>query len=248
MRHSNPLNDTPNRIQTFIVVPARSGSKGIANKNVKPLAGSPLLSWTASAISEANLPHSLAILSTDSANYAELGEEHGLPAPFLRPSAFANDSASGLQVIEHALAWFHTEYGYRPERIMCLQPTSPLRSPAIISQASDLMSAQQVDAVIGCKEIHRDLTTLFRRDDGFLVPLDKQSPTQTSRQQSKPLLTPNGAMYLCKTDYLLTHRSFYPPKTVALVMNAIESLDIDTDEDWAMAEAFIKQGLTWKTY
>ena len=72
--------------------------------------------------------------------------------------------------------------------------------------------------------------------------MDQQS-TQTNRQQIRPLLTPNGAMYLCKTDYLLENKSFYPPQTVPLVMNAIQSLDIDTEEDWAIAEAFIKQGL-----
>lgn len=232
-----------NMIQTFIVIPARSGSKGVIDKNIKSLGGKPLLQWTVEAIGASGLEHTLAILSTESAHYAEIGKNLGLHVPFLRPDECAGDSASALQVIEHALTWFLNEYGYLPAQTMWLQPTSPFRSATIIQQAVLILAEQQVDAVIGCKEIHRDLTTLFRCENGFLMPLDNRRPTQISRQQSKPLLTPNGAMYLCKTDYLLQQKSLYPPKTVPLLMGVIQSLDIDTQEDWVMAEAFIKQGL-----
>ncbi|MBD9355066.1 acylneuraminate cytidylyltransferase family protein [Methylomonas albis] len=231
------------QINTLIVIPARSGSKGVADKNIKLLGDKPLLSWTATAVSEANLSDCLAILSTDSANYADVAERIGLSAPFLRPADFSTDTASAIQVAEHALDWFLHTYGYLPDWLMWLQPTSPFRSPTIIRQAWSILKSGQAEAVVGCKEIHRDLTTLFRVESGFMQPLDSDKPTQTSRQQSQPLLTPNGAMYLCKTDYLLEHKSFYPPKTVPLVTNAIQSLDIDTEEDWAIAEAYIKQGL-----
>jgi len=229
--------------QTLIIIPARSGSKGVIDKNIKLLGGWPLLQWTTDVINIAKPENALAILSTDSAHYAEIAQRLGLQAPFLRPAECAGDRASALQVIEHALDWFQNEYGYLPEQTMWLQPTSPFRNPAIIQQALATMEGQQVDAVIGCKELHRDLTTLFQAEDGFLSALEKSKPTQSSRQQIQPLLTPNGAMYLCKSDYLLTQQSFYPQKTVPLRMNAIQSLDIDTEEDWAMAEAFIKQGL-----
>jgi N-acylneuraminate cytidylyltransferase/CMP-N,N'-diacetyllegionaminic acid synthase len=234
---------TSQPIKTFIIVPARSGSKGLADKNIKPLAGKPLLQWTSDAIAQAGAQQSLAILSTDSPVYAELGRANGLLVPFLRPAACADDAATAVQVIEHALTWFQSEHAYLPEQTMWLQPTSPLRPAAIIAQALAMMAECQADAVIGCKEIPRDLTTLFRCEDGYLSALDKNRPTQTSRQQTQPLLTPNGAMYLCKSDYLLAHGSFYPPKTLPLQMNAVQSLDIDTAEDWAMAEAFINYGL-----
>lgn len=230
-------------IETFIIVPARSGSKGVVDKNIRPLAGKPLLQWTADTIVEAQLENCLAILSTDSRVYAEVGQKLGLQVPFLRPAECAGDNASALQVITHALDWFYSQQGYWPGQTMWLQPTSPFRSAAMIRRACSLMQGQMLDAVIGCKAIQRDLTTLFRVEGGFMRALDSQRPTQTSRQQSEPLLTPNGAMYLCKTDYLLQQKSFYPPKTRPLLMSAIQSLDIDTEEDWAMAEAFIKQGL-----
>ena len=230
-------------LDTLIIVPARSGSKGLPDKNIRLLAGKPLLAWTAEAILQANLPNSLAILSTDSPAYAEIAQQYGLNAPFLRPAACAGDSASALQVVEHALTWFQNTYAYLPEKTMWLQPTSPFRTAATIQQANDMMAEQQVDAVIGCMAIHRDLTTLFNTEGDFLRPLNKHKPTQTSRQQIEPLLTPNGAMYLCKTAHLLENQSFYPEKTVPMLMNALQSLDIDNELDWLMAEAFIKQGL-----
>jgi N-acylneuraminate cytidylyltransferase/CMP-N,N'-diacetyllegionaminic acid synthase len=106
-----------------------------------------------------------------------------------------------------------------------------------------MMQTPSVNAVVGCYAIHRNLTTLFRINDSFLQPLDAEAPIQTSRQQEAPLLTPNGALYLCKTAQLLERQSLYPPKTLPLLMNSIQSLDIDTEEDWRMAEAFIHQGL-----
>ncbi len=230
-------------IQTFIIIPARSGSKGIVDKNIKLLGGKPLLQWSVEALSGASPENALAILSTDSGHYAEIGKKLGLQVPFLRPGECAGDGASAMQVIEHALGWFQSTYGYLPEQTLWLQPTSPFRSPAIIQQALTMMAEQPIEAVIGCKEIQRDLTTLFRTENGFLSALEKSRPTQSSRQQIQPLLTPNGALYLCKSAPLLERLSFYPPKTVPLAMNAIQSLDIDDEQDWAMAEAFIQQGL-----
>jgi len=230
-------------IETFIIIPARAGSKGVVDKNIRPLGGKPLLQWTIDVLVEAALENSLAILSTDSSVYASIGENLGLNVPFLRPADCASDSASAMQVIQHALGWFYSQHGYWPAQTLWLQPTSPFRSASILRQACLYMRDQNLDAVIACKAIHRDLTTLFRVENGFLRALDSQRSTQTSRQQSEPLLTPNGALYLCNTDYLLRQKSFYPPKTLPLLMGAIQSLDIDTEEDWVMAEAFIKQSL-----
>lgn len=226
-----------NFIKTFVIVPARSGSKGIADKNIKMLAGKPLLAWTAEAIQQAHLRNYLAVLSTDSEAYAEVGRSVGLTVPFLRPATCADDTSSALQVVEHALAWFNSQYDYLPVQVMWLQPTSPLRSAAVINQAMELIAKPGVEAVVGCKQIHRDLTTLFAQNDGFLTPLAPKQAVQTRRQDVKPLLTPNGAMYLCKTAALLEQRTFFPEQTLPLIMDDMMSLDIDTPTDWKMAEA-----------
>lgn len=229
-------------IKTLIIVPARSGSKGIPDKNIKLLGDKPLLAWTARAIGKANADNCVAVLSTDSERYADVGRKAGLHVPFIRPADCANDTASALAVIDHALQWFEAEYNYVPEQVMWLQPTSPFRSSAIIEQALAMMAQCQADGVVGCKEIHRDLTTLFRTRDGFLTALGEDR-VQTRRQDVEPLLTPNGAMYLCKTSVLQEKQSFYSARTLPLVMDAIMSLDIDTPTDWAIAEALVTAGL-----
>lgn len=229
-------------IQTLIIIPARSGSKGIPDKNIKLLGDKSLIVWTAQAIQKASPNNYIAILSTDSDHYAKVGCDAGLHAPFIRPTECSNDKASAIAVVEHALQWFKDEYGYLPEQVMWLQPTSPFRSSAIIQQALGMMEQRQADGVVGCKEIHRDLTTLFRTRDGFLTALGEDR-VQTRRQDVEPLLTPNGAMYLCKTSVLQEKQSFYSERTLPLVMDAIMSLDIDTPTDWAMAEALVTAGL-----
>ncbi len=231
------------QICTLIIIPARSGSKGIPDKNIKLLGDKSLIAWTAQAIQKADLNNYIAILSTDSDHYAKVGRDAGLRVPFIRPVECSNDKASALAVVEHALHWFEDEYHYLPEQVMWLQPTSPFRSSAIIEQALELMERRQADGVIGCKEIHRDLTTLFKSNDGFLTALSNDKAIQTRRQEVEPLLTPNGAMYLCKTSVLQEKKSFYSERTVPLVMDAVMSLDIDTLTDWAMAEAFVKAKL-----
>jgi len=229
-------------IKTLIIIPARSGSKGIPDKNIKLLGDKSLIAWTAQAIQKANLNNYIAILSTDSERYAKVGLDAGLHVPFIRPVECSNDTASALAVVEHALHWFEDEHHYLPEQVMWLQPTSPFRTSAIIEQALAMKADRQADGVIGCKEIHRDLTTLFRTRDGFLTALGEDR-VQTRRQDVEPLLTPNGAMYLCKTSVLQEKQSFYSERTLPLVMDAIMSLDIDTPTDWAMAEALVTAGL-----
>jgi N-acylneuraminate cytidylyltransferase/CMP-N,N'-diacetyllegionaminic acid synthase len=231
------------KIETLILIPARSGSKGIPDKNIKLLGGKPLLAWTAEVLSSANLIASVTVLSTDSEQYASLGRDLGLLTPFIRPAEYAEDDTSAIAVVLHALQWFEAEYSYIPEKILWLQPTSPFRSVEIIHQAFSMLNKQQADAVVACKEIHRNLSTLFYQQNGYLSAVGNNTPMQTTRQQIKPLLTPNGALYLCNTALFLKNKSFYPDKTLPLIMNNIMSLDIDSEEDWVIAQAYIEQGL-----
>lgn len=232
-------------INTLIIIPARSGSKGLADKNIRPLAGKPLLAWTLECAMKAAIENSLTIVSTDSADYAEIAREYGASTPFIRPKQYAEDTSSALDVVDHALEWFEQNQGVIPKIVMWLQPTSPLRSVDTIQSAMKLLLEKNADSVIGCKLVERDLTTLFTIDDGYLYPLDADMQTQTRRQDLAALLTPNGAMYLARTELLMSRRSFYGDKTLPLVMDALQSIDIDSSLDWRIAEACIKQGLIY---
>ncbi len=227
-----------------MVIPARSGSRGITDKNIKKLGELPLLCWSARAAELAAVSDSMLILSTDSEKYAAIGKQYGLTVPFIRPAEHAKDMSSAFAAASHALSWFKTEYGYYPERLMWLQPTSPFRSPEVINEAVEIMDNSNVEAVIGCQTLDRDLTTLFTQQHNTIKPLS-DAPTQTCRQNNTALVTPNGALYLIKTQSLLKTGSFYPENKSALLMDKIMSHDIDEPVDWQIALAYYTAKLGW---
>jgi CMP-N-acetylneuraminic acid synthetase len=232
----------------LIVIPARGGSKGLPRKNALNLGDLPLLGWTAAAVRKAGLDRSQCLLSTDDPELAAIGTSVGLDAPFLRPAALATDTAGAVDVAMHALNWLEQSRGVRAEYLLWLQPTSPFRPPTALAQALQLLhETPTLDAVIGIKPIFRSLGTLFGQDDGGqLEPLARQAEEITRRQDVHPLFTPNGALYLIRSTVLREQHSFFPPRSRGLVMDQVASLDIDDRTDWAMAEALVAAGLTWR--
>jgi CMP-N,N'-diacetyllegionaminic acid synthase len=235
------------RQNLLIVIPSRGGSKGLPGKNIKPLGGMPLLGWTVTAIKQSGLSPAATILSTDSDEIAAIGQELGLTVPFLRPNDLATDEAVAVDVALHAIDWFESEYGTAPEFIMWLQPTSPFRPPEKILEAFRLLIEHQADAVLGVKSIHRTLQTLFHRNpDNLLTPLLTGDTVTTRRQEVNPIYTPNGAMYLLRSEVLRSEKSFFPSRSLPLIMDKIESLDIDNPIDWDLAESIVSAGKTWR--
>jgi N-acylneuraminate cytidylyltransferase/CMP-N,N'-diacetyllegionaminic acid synthase len=226
----------------LILVPARAGSKGLPGKNVRLLGGLPLLAWTARTIATAALPGRV-VLSTDDPAIAKIGCDHGLDAPFLRPAELASDTAGMSEVVEHAVGWLEANTGWSASAVMLLQPTSPFRRAERLRQAVELLARPDTDGVIGVERIERRLSVMYHeRPDGLLEPL-RSWEGSTRRQEAPPLLTPNGTLYLVTRTALDTHRRLFPPRLRALPTDAIEGIDIDTPEDWALAEAVVCAGL-----
>ena len=226
----------------LILVPARAGSKGLPGKNVRPLGGLPLLGWTARAIAAAGLP-ARAVLSTDDPGIADVGRAYGLEAPFLRPAELATDAAGMLGVVDHAVGWLEANARWSASAVMLLQPTCPFRRPERLRQAVELLGRPDTDGVIGVRRIERSLSVMYRADaSGHLESLAAWDDV-TRRQEARPLLTPNGTLYLVTREALTTHRRLFPPRLRALPTDTIEGIDIDTPEDWAMAEAVVAAGL-----
>ena len=225
----------------LILVPARGGSKGVPRKNIKLLGGIPLLAWTARAIRDSGVAARV-VLSTDDPAIADVGRAEGLDVPFLRPPELAGDRAEMVHVIEHALTWLQSKEGWSPAAIMLLQPTCPFRRSARLSEALTLLGPS-TEGVIGVAELHRTPALLYRQDaDGFLAALAPWD-NATIRQEARPTFTPNGTLYLTTRDSLARHRRLFPPRLRALPTTALEGLDIDTPEDWALAEAVVAAGL-----
>lgn len=230
----------------LVVIPARGGSKGLPGKNIKQLGDLPLLGWTAEALHQSTLSKARCVLSTDDETIADTGRACGLEVPFLRPAALADDTASSVDVVLHALDWLAAEHNETPSFVMLLQPTSPFRPPTAIDRAWEMLQADAtLDAIVGTKAIHRNLNTLFLPgEQNHIHPVSTEDVTTTRRQDTAGLVTPNGALYLVRSQSLRENGSFFPPATAALPMDAIASLDIDDATDWAMAEAL--QSLSWR--
>lgn len=218
------------------LVPARGGSKGVAGKNIRPLLGHTLLEYTARAARDSGVLDRV-ILSTDSTEIAEAGRRAGLEVPFLRPPSLATDDTPMLPVIEHALAQTERD-NWSPYIIVLLQPTSPLRRPDHIRDAVNLLRATNADSVVTVVEVPRHLSPdyVMRLDDGRLKPFLPDGLRITRRQDARPAYSRDGTVYAFRRSTLERFGGIYGEDCRPLLIDACESLSIDTEDDWKEAE------------
>jgi len=218
------------------IVPARGGSKGVPGKNLKPLAGRSLLEYTARAASESHVLDRV-VLSTDSVEIADEGRRVGLEVPFLRPAALAADDAPMLPVIMHAVQTIEAN-GWRPEMIVLLQPTSPLRRSEHIRDAVVLLRDTQADSVVTAVAVPRHLSPdyVMRLEDGRLKPFLEAGARITRRQDARQAYSRDGTVYACWRNTLERFGTIYGDDCRALLIDPLESLSIDSPDDWDAAE------------
>jgi len=218
------------------LVPARGGSKGVPGKNVRPLAGHTLLEYTARAARESGVIDRV-ILSTDSPEIADAGRRAGLEVPFMRPAALAADNTPMLPVIEHALAEI-ARGGWSPDIIVLLQPTSPLRRPVHIRDAVHLLRDTGADSVVTVVEVprHQSPDYVMRMDGGRLKPFLPEGARITRRQDARPAYSRDGTVYAFRRATVERFGGIYGDDCRPLLIDANESLSIDSPADWDEAE------------
>jgi CMP-N-acetylneuraminic acid synthetase len=224
------------------VVTARGGSKGIPGKNLKPLAGKPLIAHTIESARDSGVFERL-ILSTDDPAIAACGRALHCEVPFMRPAALARDETIHFDVMKHALEWMRDEAAYVPDAVMILQPTSPLRSAGDIRAAVELLAASGADSVVSVSEVpaHYNPMRTLRVDAAGIATLfvtGEPVRRRIDRRQDMPAAwTMNGAIYLFRTTVLFgAEPSLYGDRTAAYVMPAERGISIDDLHDWAAAE------------
>ncbi len=224
------------------IVTARGGSKGIPGKNLKLLAGKPLLAYTIEAARASGALDRL-ILSTEDQPIADAARAMWCDVPFLRPRALALDDTPHLPVIQHAVKWMEERVGYRPDAVMTLQPTSPLRQPADIKGAIDLLERSGADSVLSVSEVpaHAHPMRALRLDSAGTATLFASGEPvrkRVNRRQDLPeAWAMNGAIYVCLTHLLFADEpSLYGDRVMAYKMPAHRSVSIDDMDDWAAAE------------
>lgn len=221
------------------LIPARGGSKGIPRKNLAPLAGRPLIAHTiAAALASARLDR--VVVSTDDPEIASVAGQYGAEVPFMRPADLADDTAPALAVIRHAVIALDG-MGWRAETVAYLQPTSPLRTAAHIDAALALLAERDADSVVSVVEVPHNFnprSVMLRGEDDCLRPYLEPAGDEPLRRQDKPrLLARNGPAILALTRRTIMELgALYGPRTLGLVMDRAESLDIDEPLDLELAE------------
>lgn len=224
------------------VITARGGSKGIPGKNLKLLAGKPLLAYTVDAARRCSALDRV-ILSTEDEAIAAAGRDLGCDVPFIRPLDLAHDDTPHLPVIQHATRWMQERAAYHPDAVMILQPTSPLRTPEDIAASVALLERSHADSVLSVSEVpphSHPMRTLRVDNTGNAVLFVSGEPVRKriNRRQDLPQAwVMNGAIYACRTRVLFdAEPSLYGTRVVAYRMPAERSISIDDLDDWEAAE------------
>lgn len=217
------------------LIPARSGSKRLPQKNIKNFCGLPMISWTIKAGQMSKSIDKL-IISTDDYEIAEIAEKFGCEVPFIRPKELSTDDATSTDVVFHALQYF-------PDftHIILLQPTSPLRQAHHIDEAFSLISSHEDVSCISVKHLNHDQKATYLIDENGFMNLYLNNELMQSNIDSKRACVPNGAIFISPVREFIVEKSLYTKKIKPYFMSYEESVDVDTIQDFNQAEVFQNQ-------
>lgn len=226
-------------MNNLAIIPARSGSKGLKDKNIKPLNGKPLIAYTIEAAIKSGV-FSHVMVSTDSRDYAKIAIEYGAEVPFYRSENTSSDSASSWDVVKEVLA----EYKKREiefDTFTLLQPTSPLRDFTDIKNAFHIFDEKSAIAVVSvCEMEHSPLWSNTLPSDNSMNDFLKDASNR-QRQMLEKFYRINGAIYLANVKAFYENINLYREGCFAYKMSLEKSVDIDTELDFKIAETLIQQ-------
>lgn len=228
------------KIDTLWLIPARGGSKGIPKKNIKPFCGSPLVTLSIEQAKECASGDDVILVSTDSPEIKEVSEKCGISIPFLRPEEVSTDTASSYSVIMHALKEFAAR-GITFEKVVLLQPTSPLRTVEDIRTAVNRWTPDTDMVVTVSKARTNPYYNAFETDDNGYLHISKGPGTYTRRQDAPKVWEYNGAVYVMSVESLDKMPMNQFKRILPSPMSSSRSVDLDTPEDWIIAETIYKK-------
>ncbi len=212
-------------------------------KNIKDFLAKPLLAWSIETGKEAGVFDRF-ILTTEDKEIAEIGKKYGIEVPFMRPEELAKDTSSSYETIKHAVEWLKDNENYEPDWIILLEPTSPGRQPFHIQETAKIIREKNgIDSLIGVSELspHYHPLKILKRDDKGMVArysgkLIRES--EIRNQDFSLLYYSNSAIYAFKVSNLFDakHPSLWGDRTLGYVMDNKYAFDIDTSDDWLIAE------------
>lgn len=235
--------------EILALIPARGGSKGIPRKNIRLFAGYPLIAWSIAAAKQSDLVTRI-IVSTDDQEIAAVAREWRAETPFLRPSELAQDKTTDLPVFEHALKFLEDMEGYRPDVVVQLRPTSPIRPRTMVDDAIRiLLEHADADCVRGVVPAAQNPFKMWRfngegRPLNPLLEVDNiPEPYNAPRQILPPVYWQTGHIDAIRISTITQKKSLTGDVIYPLVIDPKYTVDIDTLPDWAKYEALVYSGL-----
>ncbi|MDV6376980.1 acylneuraminate cytidylyltransferase family protein [Sporosarcina sp. GW1-11] len=217
--------------KVLAIIPARGGSKGVHRKNIRHLAGKPLIAWTIEAAKESKYIDRL-ILTSEDQEIIDIAKNYECEVPFIRPKELALDKTPGIDPVLHALENI-PDYDY----VVLLQPTSPLRITDDIDACINMLMETQSPACVSVTEAESSPYWMYSVDEGGLMhPLIKQDQFSVRRQDLPRVFSLNGAVYVADINWLQKNKTFLTKETSAYIMPRDRSYDIDNEEDFSWCE------------
>lgn len=226
-------------MKVLAIIPARGGSKGVPRKNIRPLAGLPLIGHVHRTAREVTAITDL-VLSTDDEEIAEVGRALGMAVPFMRPPELATDNATMLGAVRHAITEMECLRGFAYDAVLLLQPPCPLTRRRHIQRAIDLLAAGDLDAV-GSATLLDDTHPAFvlKRRDGRLERMFPDLAGITSRHDLEPLFRACGNVYAYRRHNPMAHDMLLGGRTDFIEIEKQFTININNEIDWTMAEALV---------
>ncbi|RGF13507.1 acylneuraminate cytidylyltransferase family protein [Blautia sp. AM16-16B] len=227
-------------MRNIAIISARSGSKGLKDKNIKILDGKPLLAYSIDAARKSKLFDTI-MVSTDSKKYAEISKAYGAEVPFLRSEATSGDRAGSWEVVLEVLKRYK-EFGQQYESVTLLQPTSPLRLEKDIVEGYRLLKEKEGDSITAvCEMDHSPLWSNTLPNTLSMKNFEREEYSECGRQQLPQYYRINGALYIRKIEYSSTTITLKKNREYAYIMPRERSIDIDTEMDFKIAEVLLRQ-------
>ncbi|MDV6331658.1 pseudaminic acid cytidylyltransferase [Asticcacaulis sp. 201] len=223
-------------MKTVAIIPARGGSKRIPRKNIKPFFGKPMIAYSIEAAIESGLFDTV-IVSTDDAEIAEVARSHGAEIPFIRPAELANDHAGTGSVVVHALNWFATN-GTPYDAACCIYATAPLLDPARLKEGWDKLQGKRF--AFSVTSYAFPIQRALRQTSDSSVDMFWPENLTKRSQDLEPAYHDAAQFYWGWTDAWLNGEITFSPISAPVILPRTEVVDIDTPEDWDVAELTYK--------
>lgn len=226
-------------MNNIAIIPARSGSKGLKDKNIKELCGKPLMAYSIEAAIESSCFNEV-MVSTDSESYAEIARNYGATVPFLRSNASSTDIATSWEMVNEVLEGYR-KLGKKFDTFCLLQPTSPLRTADDIKYAYDLYYNKASFAVVSVCEAEHSPLWCGRLTEPYELDKFIDVESMKQRQSNGKFYRLNGAIYIVNINRYKNNMYLYQKGSYAYIMKQEQSIDIDTDIDFLLAELLMEK-------